>query len=132
MRGDYNPEDYLWLAIFIHEAVHIWQRHTNRHREGKGGEDYEYNYSQLASLDLKVEEHAVAVQDWFRAIYGVSSGQLKKDTSIWNLTLETVGFSSREINEFTDSVKVKYVNFFYKPLLQELRQPRYLLTDRFR
>ena len=132
MRGDYNPEDYLWLAIFIHEAVHIWQRHTNRHRGGTGGVDYEYNYSQLVSLNLKIEEHAVAVQDWFRAIYGVSSGQLKKDTSIWKVTLETVGFSSREINEFTDSEKVKYVNFFYKPLLQELRQPRYLLTDRFR
>ena len=61
-----------WLGIFIHEATHIWQRNTGRHQGGTGGVDYNYNPSQLAALNLKVEEHAQAVQDWFTASYGVS------------------------------------------------------------
>ena len=42
-----------WLGLFIHEATHVWQKNTGRHRGGKGGEDYNYNVSQLASRDLK-------------------------------------------------------------------------------
>ena len=56
-------------GLSIHEAAHIWQKNTNRHRGGTGGVDYDYNASQLASLNLKREEHARAVQDWFIATY---------------------------------------------------------------
>ena len=135
LSPNYDENKLHWLGTFIHEATHIWQRHTNRHRDGVGEEvkDYDYTRSQIESLDLKNEEHAGAVQDWFRATYGVESGKLGDDAGAWNATLGTMGFSSREINEFTDSQKVEYINLFYNPLVQEIRQTGYIwTTNRFR
>ena len=98
-----------------------------------GKRDYQYTPDQLRSLDLTVEEHAQAVQDWFLASYGIKSGELGNNAGVLNATLGTVGFSSREINEFTDSQKVEYINLFYNPLIQEIRQTGYIwTTDRFR
>jgi len=58
LNPNYNSESLFWLGVFIHEAAHIWQKNTNRHWDGTGGVDYDYNASQLASLDLEREEHA--------------------------------------------------------------------------
>ena len=79
MRSEYNPELLRWLGIFIHEAAHIWQRETDCHRGGEGGVDYDYFEHQLSASEfknLKREEHATAVQDWFYVNYGIDSGMV--------------------------------------------------------
>ena len=133
-----------WLGIFIHEATHVWQKNTGRHRGGRGGVDYDYNVNQLASLNLKREEHAQAVQDWFTASYGVSknlvpadgwiSGGINSDTNkprwenVWDNTLGRAGASST--GSITQNIRI--INMRYNPVLQEIRRVRYLLTDQFR
>ena len=137
MPKDYNPEILSGLGLFIHEATHIWQKNTGRHREGVSGEDYDYQRTQLASLDLKIEEHAVGVQDWFVASYGVKTGMIHAldplvVEGIWNITLNQLGFDRNEREVFTDDEKRWIVDNYYAPVRQEIRQTRYLLTDRFR
>ena len=133
-----------WLGVFIHEATHIWQNNTGRYRGGTGGVDYNYNVSQLASRNLKREEHAQAVQDWFTASYGVSknlvpahgwiSGGTNSDTNklrsrdVWAKTLGRAGASSTG----SISQNIRIINMRYNPVVQELRRVRYLLTDQFR
>ncbi|MYE91471.1 RHS repeat-associated core domain-containing protein [Candidatus Poribacteria bacterium] len=136
MSGIYEDTDLLvWLGLLVHEATHLWQRHTNRHRGREGVDDYDYDLSKLLSTDLDSEEHAQAVQDWFLASYGVASGLIEgRDvTGIFNATFGTVGFSTREINEFTDSQKLDYLDHFYSTVRQELLQPHHIwTTHRFR
>ena len=146
LHEDYDENNLFWLGVFIHEATHIWQINTNRHWYGKGGEDYDYNASQLASLNLKKEEHAQAVQDWFTASYGISKNLItvpadgwidaginpktKKHQwkNVWKNTLGRAGASSTG----SISQNIRIINMRYNPVLQEIRQTRYLLTDRFR
>ena len=42
--------DLGWLSTFVHEATHIWQRRTGRHRGGRGEEDYVYTNYQLLDI----------------------------------------------------------------------------------
>ena len=76
-RIEFNPaygdDSRFWLGTFIHEATHIWQRNTGLHR-GRADGDYEYTLDQLHSLDLNIEEHASAVQQWFIANYAYTHG----------------------------------------------------------
>ncbi len=146
LHEDYDENDLYWLGVFIHEATHVWQKNTGRHRGGKGGVDYNYNVSQLASRNLKREEHAQAVQDWFTASYGVSKNLIpvpadgwikgsinpntkkRKWVNVWAKTLGRAGASSTG----SASQNIRIINMRYNPVLQEIRQTRYLLTDRFR
>ena len=70
-------------SVFIHESAHIWQRQTDLHRGGKGGQDYTYTWEQLRNLELDKEEHAEAVQDWFYVMYGRQSGLLTSAKAGW-------------------------------------------------
>ena len=78
LNPDYDSGELYWLSIFIHEATHIWQKNTGRYRDGLGDKekDYFYNFSQLSTLDLKNEEHASAVADWFFVTYGLENGMI--------------------------------------------------------
>ena len=144
LHKDYDENNLYWLGVFIHEATHVWQKNTKRHRGGKGGKDYNYNVSQLASRDLKREEHAQAVQDWFTASYGVSRNLVpangliyggidpntnkRRKKNVWKDTLGRAGASST--GNITQNIRI--INMRYNSVLQEIRQERYLLTDRFR
>ena len=130
------------MGIFIHEATHIWQLQTNRHRAGTGGVDYDYTASQLASRNLEIEEHAKAVQDWFVSIYG-SKNNLISDAphlqrthltpdEVWGVTLGRLGFDSVDREVFDTRTKLSIINHAYAPVLQEIGQTDYLLTDQFR
>ena len=140
LNPDYNSENLGWLAVFIHEATHIWQRHTGLHREGRGGEDYVYNASQLITLDLKVEEHASAVQDWFFASYGLREGWIGKfgDEGVqvsfqgaWNHMFMSMGWNDEarsELNLGADHWKGSaylggFVNLFYGRVVKEIQNP---------
>ena len=143
LHEDYDETNLFWLGIFIHEATHVWQKNTGRYR---GGEDYDYDVSQLDSLDLKREEHAQAVQDWFTASYGVSknliavpadgwiSGGIDSNTNkpiwenVWENTLGRAGASSTG----SASQNIRIINMRYNSVLQELRRTDYLSTDQFR
>ena len=84
LRSEYNPENLRWLGIFIHEAAHIWQRETKRHRTGESGKNYRYSKAQVRTLNLEKEQHARAVQDWFYVNYGIKSGLIGgKQSSRW-------------------------------------------------
>ena len=142
LKPNYDENSLYWLGLFIHEATHIWQRQTNRHRDGTGGVDYNYTASQLASGNLEIEEHAKAVQDWFVAVYG-SKNNLISDAvplprnhltpdEVWDVTLGRLGFDSVDREVFDTRTKLSIINHAYAPVLQEVRQTRYLLTDQFR
>ena len=110
MRSDYNPEDLKWMGVFIHEAAHIWQRETGRHREGKGGENYEYWHEQLPDLELQVEEHASAVEHWFYVTYGITKGlanwsNVEDRDWLWQVILEAFGFEEDDWLEVDPKLK---------------------------
>ena len=103
LKPSYNSEHLYWLGIFIHEAAHVWQFITGHHREGKGGKDYVYGYQHLLALDLKIEEHAKAVQDWFNITYGLEHSLISDEPNqpdkltsgeIWNPVIKALGFDS--------------------------------------
>ena len=103
MRSDYNPENLSWLGTFIHEAVHIWQRNTGLHQEGRAEQprDYTYYYTDLPTLELKVEEHAEAVKTWFYVTYGLIKGlknwSYEADRIwLWQRALEGFGFDPQD------------------------------------
>ena len=142
LKPNYNENSLYWLGVFIHEATHIWQLQTNRHREGVGGQDYGYDANQLASRNLEIEEHAKAVQDWFVAVYG-SKYNLLSDAiplprnhltfdEVWDHTLGRLGFDNVDREVFDTRTKLSIINHAYAPVLQEIRQTGYLLTDQFR
>lgn len=74
LNPSYSSENLYDLSLFIHEAAHIWQWHTGLHRHGDPGDDYKYTVAQLFTMDLKIEEHAQAVADWFFISFGVAAG----------------------------------------------------------
>lgn len=118
-----------WLSVFIHEATHIWQNHTGRHREGRGGEDYQYTISQVISLDLKVEEHAQAVTDWFYVTWGFDSGWLTDLQDGWNRIYTRMGIDRETLKSWPYNTEW-FLNYFvqstYHRLIQEIRNPDYL------
>ena len=130
MRSDYNPENLSWLGVFIHEAVHIWQRETVRHRGGKGGEDYEYGYKQLRPLDLKREEHADAVRDWFYVNYGIKYGLIGPGANqmsfqkIRDLIAEVIDVGPQA--ELSENYLLRFTKIYYAPVIQEIRNPNHL------
>ena len=131
LQSNYNSVSLFGLGVFIHEAAHIWQRNTGLHQEGVPGKDYNYNFTQLRSLDLKIEEHAEAVQDWFHVTYGlehglIGSGANRLDFSeIRQRILDVMGIDS----DYQSDVKLgkddllQLVEVHYTPLIQEIRNP---------
>ena len=125
MRSDYNPENLKWMGVFIHEAVHIWQRETDRHREGKGGENYEYKHTQLPDLELEVEEHASAVQHWFYVTYGITKGLVDAPGQpsrewVWGKILEAFGFDKNDVAAFQSDV-LKQLLEIWRPVIEDIR-----------
>ena len=133
LNSDYNRERLKWLSIFIHEATHIWQRNTGRHREGKGGEDYPYDKDDLESVEkLKVEQHAKAVQDWFTAFWGnmhnlIGDGynQLPADF-VWYRTLGKLGFDKGQIERMSRIQKLSEIQKAYSGVYFEIQNPVHL------
>ena len=90
--------------------------------------DYEYTLSQLLCLDLNVEEHGLAVQEWFIANYaythgliGDGPGQFSADY-VWGGSLQAVlGYSHEAIGKMPDSDKIRVINFYYKRLIDQIR-----------
>ena len=141
----YNNDWLSSLSIFIHEATHVWQRHTGLHRGGRGGEDYKYNIPQLLNADLKIEEHAQAVADWFYVDWGVTRNLIrdtpepgsKEDTyninqptyaQTWTRVLGRMGTNHGAINfqqeQWGDPVLLKdTTNYLYGRVIQEIRNP---------
>ena len=137
----YNSESLYWLNIFIHEATHIWQRNTGRYRDGVDDKekDYFYNYTQLSTLNLKHEEHATAVADWFFVSYGLQNrmigaeGQQSFGTAYGKI-LSRMGFydenafnfahwNQSAYNEVVRTNLQSLVDHHYTLLIQDLRKP---------
>ncbi len=135
LHADYDPEESLgWLSVFIHEATHIWQRWTNRHRERSYG-DYDYTTQQLDTLELTNEEHAQAVQDWFFVSWGIASGSITSAISGWNW----LAYHNLEIKKLKRDGEITqssawndlsflgiWVNVHYTRVLAEIRNPALL------
>ena len=81
------------MSTFVHEATHVWQRQTGRHRHGTPGEDYVYTNHQLLQNDLKSEEHAKAVQTWFYVDFGLDK-KWKRIVANPNFNNHQVGYES--------------------------------------
>ena len=144
LHEDYDETNLFWLTVFIHEATHIWQKNTGRYARDQGGDDYDYHVSQLYTRNLKSEEHAQAVEDWFAATYGASKGlipadgiisggtnvaaNLPREKNVWGDTLGRAGVS----NTGNISQNIRTINWLYSPVVQELRDVDNLLTDQFR
>ena len=132
----HNTGSVFWLGNFIHEATHIWQRNTGLHR-GRANNDYNYTLDQLLSLNLNLEEHALAVEVWFAANYaytngpiGDGPGQLSTDLA-WGGSLQSIlGYSHDAIGRMPDSEKIRVINFYHKRLINEIRDSTHLpFTD---
>ena len=127
LKPDYNPEHLRWLGNFIHEAVHIWQRNTGRHREGVPGENYEYNLPQLHSLGLKIEEHAMAVQHWFNVNYGIKHSLIGPFAN--QLGLDYLQAVIRNVRGGGPQAKpsknylLRFTKIYYAHLIEEIRNP---------
>ena len=134
LNPSYNSEDIYDLSIFIHEAAHIWQRHTGLHRSGRGGEDYKYTVAQLFSLDLKIEEHAAAVADWFIVSYGLEQEWIGGDkgqinfAQAWTRVLGRMGVMPGTVDlqqPFWNDPRMlgTVVNNLYRFVWQEIQNP---------
>ncbi len=134
LHKDYSTSSLNWLGLFIHEATHIWQKNTDRHRGGTGGVNYDYNANQLASLNLEREEHAQAVQDWFIATYYNLRPDLDRSGVYpwWNTLERRIGFTYSQVLQMTDSQKVWLVNVYYEKVIFEIRDTSLLPTRLFR
>ena len=134
LRKGYSASNLEWLGIFIHEATHIWQKNTDRHRGGTGGVNYDYNANQLASLNLEREEHAQAVEDWFIATYYNLRPDLDRSGVYpwWNTLERRIGFTYSQTLQMTDSQKVWLVNVYYEKVIFEIRDASLLPTRLFR
>ena len=128
MNPNYNPKRLKWLEIFIHEVTHLWQRNTGRHQDGEGGKDYVYDKAQLHSVkDLKIEEHASAVEDWFSAAWGsrynllgAGHNQLN-ERYVWGKTLGILNYNWDQIREMSLSRKLEIIEKAYSGVLDEIR-----------
>ena len=98
---------------------------------GPPGEDYQYTVLQLDSLDLKREEHAVAVQDWFFVSYGLASGWLDSPQEGWRRIAPRLGIDSEVVNSGVWNTNW-FLNFVvqgnYGLLIDEIRNPNLLRT----
>ena len=131
MRSDYSVENLWWLGVFIHEAVHIWQRNTGLHRGGtrEKPRDYRYYHHQLPDLILKVEEHATAVQDWFYVNYGVKNGLVDGSYQItrlwlWRKILLAFGQDNPRVNLGLE--ELQQLVAMWAPVINEIRDPIHL------
>jgi len=142
LKINYNSANLTDLSIFIHEATHIWQRNTGRYRDGVDDEetDYKYYYTQLSTLNLKHEEHATAVGDWFFVNYGLqnrmigAAGQVSFGTAYGKI-LPRMGFNGEMPafglahwnqsvnNEVVRTNLQSLVDHHYTLLIQDLRKP---------
>ena len=132
--------DLGWLSTFVHEATHIWQRRNDRHRHGTPGEDYQYTTRQLLQNDLKSEEHAEAVSDWFFVDYGLEHGLIGLASAnpastvqvthagAWNRLFTANGHEQpyKKFNLYDDHWKSDaylrgHVNLFYKNVIHEVQ-----------
>ena len=123
----HNTGSVFWLGNFIHEATHIWQRNTGLHR-GRADGDYNYTLDQLLSLNLNLEEHALAVEVWFVSNYAYTNGLIGdgpgqwSTTYVWGGTLQSIlGYSHDAIGRMPDSEKIRVINFYHKRLINEIR-----------
>ena len=135
-RIEFNPAhntgSIFWLGIFIHEATHIWQRNTGLHR-GRADGDYTYTLDQLHSLDLNLEEHALAVQQWFVANYAYTNGLTGDGPGklsakfVWGEPLHAVlgippnFFDGDAEDNIVESDRIRVINFYYEGLINEIR-----------
>ena len=132
----HNTGSVFWLGNFIHEATHIWQRNTGLHR-GRADGDYNYTLDQLLSLDLNLEEHALAVEVWFVSNYAYTNGLIGDGPGqlstryVWGGTLQSIlGYSPAAIGRMPDSEKIRVINFYHKRLINEIRDSTHLpFTD---
>ena len=125
---DYNPSVLSDMGYFIHEATHIWQRHAGRYLRDVGVKDYEYTAMQLLTLNLKSEEHAAAVQDWFRASYSSPytesmSNPAERTHDLNNAVRRSTELTKPEILDLTPEQKMWIIGVNYKRLLDEIRDP---------
>ena len=139
LNPKYYKDDLYWLAIFIHEAVHIWQRNTGRHGSEAGEKKYVYDETQLSSINsLGAEEHASAVTHWFMASYGckhnlVGIGINKSPAnSVWSNTLGKLGYDRKKRKRVIDSEKLQIVNDAYALVLREIRNSDHLPGRRWK
>ena len=127
LKPDYNPEHLRWLGNFIHEAAHIWQWNTGRHRDGVPGENYAYDLTQLHSLDLKIEEHAMAVQHWFNVNYGIEHSLIGPFAN--QLGLDYLQAVIRNVRGGGPQAKpsknylLRFTKIYYARLIEEIRNP---------
>ncbi len=126
--SDYSSDNVGDLGMFIHESTHIWQRHTGLHRgtsvKPDGNRDYDYTLDQLHSLNFNMEEHALAVQQWFVANYAYTHGLLDQLPAgfAWGEPLHQVlGYSQEAIRDTRDSVKIWVINVHYERLMNQIR-----------
>ena len=145
MRSEYNPENLRWLGIFIHEAAHIWQRETKRHRTGESGKNYRYSKAQVRTLNLEREQHARAVQDWFYVNYGIKSGLIGGKNQVdgewvWNRVMKNILGSKTEyqpeggsglpnlrwVIDFNYDRLTREVDLNYDHLMREVQNPDHL------
>ena len=132
---NYNSSYLADLAIFIHEATHIWQKHTGRYREDAGGDDYEYTAMQLRTRNLKAEEHARAVKDWFRATYrspDIFSTPTERTDYLYTAVEHSTELEPHEISPLTPEQKLWMIGVNYKPLLDEIRNPLWIIARQLR
>ena len=141
--SDFNPYNVADLGMFIHEATHVWQRHTGLHLgtswlPDRSRRDYEYTLDQLHSLNLNQEEHALAVQQWFIANYaytygliGDGPGQVSADF-VWGEPLHQVlgihpnFYDEDPEDDIVDSAKIWTINVHYERLINQIQDPTLL------
>ena len=140
---DFNPYDVADLGIFIHEATHIWQRHTGLHRgtswlPDRSRRDYDYTLDQLHSLNFNQEQHANAVSNWFIANYaykhgliGDAPGQVPADF-VWTEPLHQVlgihpdFFDDNPDENIVESLRIWLINVRYERLINQIQDPTLL------
>ncbi len=141
--SDFNPYNVADLGMFIHEATHVWQRHTGLHLgtswlPDRSRRDYEYTLDQLHSLNLNQEEHALAVQQWFIANYaytygliGDAPGQVSANF-VWGEPLHQVlgihpnFYDEDPEDDIVDSAKIWTINVHYERLINQIQDPTLL------
>ena len=140
--SDFDPYNVADLGIFIHEATHIWQRHTGLHRGPSvmpdGKRDYQYTLDQLHSLDLNQEEHANAVSNWFVANYAYTHGLIGDAPGqvparfVWTEPLHQVlgippdFFDDNPDKNIVESARIWLINVHYERLINQIRDPTLL------
>ena len=141
--ADFNPYNMADLGMFIHEATHVWQRHTGLHLGAswlpdRSRRDYEYTLDQLHSLNLNQEEHALAVQQWFIANYAYTHGLIGDAPGqvpasfVWGEPLHQVlgihpnFYDDNPEDDIVNSAKIWTINVHYERLINQIQDPTLL------